>query len=65
MSLLILTVSQIFLPYLEHREVDFGGIGLCQELREGRARAGWVGDSAEIIRAWIFKERLHNKLCLT
>jgi hypothetical protein len=55
MSSFIMKDSQIFL-YLEHREVDFGGIELCQELMEGRAMAGWVGDLAEIIRSWIFKE---------
>jgi hypothetical protein len=45
-----------FLSYLEHREVDFGGIGPCQKLREGRAMVSSASGLAEIIRTWIFKE---------
>ncbi len=62
MSSFIMKDSPIFLSYLEYREVEFGGIGLCQELREGRAMASWVSDLAEITRAWIFKNESTTSL---
>jgi hypothetical protein len=36
--------------------VEFGEIGLCQELMEGRAMASSASGLAEIIKALIFKK---------